>query len=176
MLADGLEGRVDWTQTIGLMATLVVTATGVAGLGWRVLRQETDKLRGDTESLRRESRMAHDRLGGKIDQFRDDLRGEISQVRDELRGEIFQLRDDLRGEIFQLRDDLRGEIVQFRDELRGETAQVRGELRIEIAQLRDGQSALREGLGEIRGELRGLNHSVIALREDFRAHVLAGAN
>ena len=95
---------------IGLMATLVVTAAGVAGFGWRVLRQETDKLRGDTESLRRESRMAHERIGGEIAKVRDDLRGKLAQARDELLGEI--------------------------------------------AQLRDGQSALREGMGEIRGELR----------------------
>ena len=62
------------------------------------------------------------------------------------------------------------------DRIGGEIAEVRDKLRGEIAQLRDGQSALREGIGEIRRELRGLNHSVLALREDFRAHVLAGAN
>ena len=44
------------------------------------------------------------------------------------------------------------------------------------ASLRDGQASLREGLGEVRGELRGLTHSMLALREDFRAHVLAGAD
>ena len=122
----------DWWQTIGLMATLVLTGTAVATFGWRVLRRETDK-------LRRESREAHERIGGALVQFRDDLRGEIGQVRDDLRGEIGQVRD-------------------------------------EIVHLREGQASLREGLGEVRGELRGLTDSMQALREDFRAHVLAGAD
>ena len=44
----------------------------------------------------------------------------------------------------------------------------------EIAQLRDGQTGLREGLGEIRGELKGVRHSLQSLQEDFRAHVIRG--
>lgn len=100
----------EWWQMAGLMGTMVLTGTAVATFGWRVLRQETDKLRRETENLREESRTANDRIGS------------------------------------------------------------------EIAQLRDGQASLREGMGEIRGELRGLAHSVLALREDFRAHVLAGAD
>ncbi len=144
----------DWWQTIGLMATLVLTGTAVATFGWRVLRRETDK-------LRRESREAHERIGGTILQLRDDLRGEIGQVRDDLRGEIGQFRDDLRGEIGQVRDDLCGEIVHLRE----------GQ-----ASLREGQASLREGLGEVRGELRGLTQAMQTLREDFRAHVLAGAD
>ena len=176
---DGLEERVDWTQTVSLMATLVVMATGVAGFVRKVLLQETNKLRADTESLRKESRKAHDRIGGEIAQVRSELLGKITQHR----SETIQLGDDLRGEIARLGDDLRGELAQVRGEttqlgvdLRGEMAQLGGDLRSEMAQLRDGQSALREGMGEIRGELRGLNHSVLALREDFRAHVLAGTN
>lgn len=140
----------DWWQTIGLMATLVLTGTAVATFGWRVLRRETDK-------LRRESREAHERISGALVQVRDDLRSEIGQVR----GEIGQVRDDLRGEIGLFRDDLSGDIGQVRDE---------------IVHLREGQASLREGLGEVRGELRGLTHSMQALREDFRAHVLAGAD
>ena len=144
----------DWWQTVGLMATLVLTGTAVATFGWRVLRRETDK-------LREESKEAHERIGGELVRLHDGLRGEIGQVRGDLRGEIVQVRGDLRGEIVQFRDDLRGEIVQFRDEL---------------IQLREGQASLREGLGEVRGELRGLTHSMETLREDFRAHVLAGAD
>ncbi|MDE2655559.1 MAG: hypothetical protein OXI71_17315 [Gemmatimonadota bacterium] len=133
----------DWWQTAGLMATLVLTGTAVATFGWRVLRQETDKLRSETESLREESRNAHARIGG----------------------EIVQLGSDLRGEISRLREDQDAALGRVRDELWGE-----------MAQFRDGQASLREGLGEVRGELRGLTHSMLALREDFRAHVLAGAD
>ena len=34
---------------------------------------------------------------------------------------------------------------------------------------------MREELGEIRGELRGVTRSIDTLREDFRAHVLGSA-
>lgn len=68
----------DWWQTAGLMGTLVLTGTAVATFGWRVLRQETDKLRRETGSLREESRKAHDRIGGEITQLGSDLRGEIA--------------------------------------------------------------------------------------------------
>ncbi|MYA11101.1 MAG: hypothetical protein F4087_13065 [Gemmatimonadetes bacterium] len=140
----------DWWQTAGLMATLVLTGTAVATFGWRVLRQETDKLRRETESLREESRRAHARIGGEITQLGSDLRGEISRLRKDQDAALGRVRDELRGEMAQLRDGQ--------------------------ASLRDGQASLREGLGEVRGELRGLTHSMLALREDFRAHVLAGAD
>ncbi|MXX33634.1 MAG: hypothetical protein F4107_01365 [Gemmatimonadetes bacterium] len=140
----------DWWQTAGLMATLVLTGTAVATFGWRVLRQETDKLRSETESLREESRNAHARIGGEIVQLGSDLRGEISRLREDQDAALGRVRDELRGEMAQLRDGQ--------------------------ASLRDGQASLREGLGEVRGELRGLTHSMLALREDFRAHVLAGAD
>lgn len=78
--------------------------------------------------------------------------------------------DKLREESRQAHERIGGEIAQVRDDLRGEIAQVRDE----IVQLREGQASLREGLGEVRGELRGLAHSMQTLREDFRAHVLAG--
>ena len=66
---------------------------------------------------------------------------------------------------------VRTEIAQVRDGLGTEVAQVRDGLGAEIAQLRDGQAAMREGIGEIRGELRGVRHSLETLRGDFRAHL-----
>ena len=109
------------------MGTVVLATTAVATFGWRVLREETDKLRQElrqetdklcqgSDTLRRESRDAHDRIGERI-------------------------------------------------------TQVRVGLGAEIGQLRDGQAILREGIGEIRGELKGVRHSLEILRGDFRAHV-----
>jgi len=92
----------DWWQAVGLMGTLMATGTGLAAFGWRVLRQETGR-------LRRESREAHEKIGVRIDQ----LHGEVTQV--------------------------------------------------------------REGLGAVRGELKGIRESLRTLRKDFRAHVFAGA-
>ena len=99
----------DWWQAGSVMGTVVLATTAVATFGWRVLRQETDK-------LRQESRVAHDTIGERITQFRVGLSAEIGQ-------------------------------------------------------LRDGQASLREGIGEIRGELKGVRHSLEILRGDFRAHV-----
>ncbi len=95
--------------------------------------------------MRQENRAAHDKIGEKITQ----VRTEVAQVRDGLGTEVAQVRDGLGAEIAQLRDGLGAE----------------------IAQLRDGQAAMREGIGEIRGELRGVRHSLETLRGDFRAHV-----
>jgi len=78
-------------------------------------------------------------------------------------------------QITRMRKDLGGEIAQVRKDLGGEIAQVRKDLGGEIAELREGQTRLREGLAEIRGELTGVTRSVDALRQDFRAHVLGPA-
>ena len=104
----------DWWQAGSVMGTLVLATTAVARFEWRVLRQETDK-------LRQESREAHDRIGERI-------------------------------------------------------TQVRVGLGTEIGQLRDGQASLREGIGEIRGELKGVRQSLEILRGDFRAHVFGRQN
>lgn len=39
-----------------------------------------------------------------------------------------------------------------------------------------GLGDVREGLGEIRGELRGTTRSLEMLRKDFRAHAFANAD
>ena len=113
----------DWWQAGSVMGTVVLATTAVATFGWRVLRQETDKLRQETDklrqqsdTLRRESREAHDRIGERI-------------------------------------------------------TQVQVGLSTEIGQLRDGQASLREGIGEVRGELKGVRLLIETLRGDFRAHV-----
>ena len=113
----------DWWQAGSVMGTVVLATTAVAAFGWRVLRQETDKLRQESDTLRQESRVAHDKIGERITQVQVGLSAEIAQGR------------------------------------------------TEIGQLRDGQACLREGIGEIRGELKGVRHSLEILRGDFRAHV-----
>lgn len=50
---------------------------------------------------------------------------------------------------------------------------VRKELGGEIADLREGQASLREGIAGLQGEMNGMHHAILTLREDFRAHVLA---
>ena len=73
----------DWWQAGSVMGTVVLATTAVATFGWRVLRQETDK-------LRQESRVAHDKRSVRgITQLQVGLSAEIAQGRTE----IGQLRD-----------------------------------------------------------------------------------
>ena len=111
----------DWWQAGSVMGTVVLATTAVATFGWRVLRQETDKLRQElrqetdklrqqSDTLRRESREAHDRIGERITQVQVGLSAEISQgrfeigeVRGELKGVrllIETLRGDFRAHVF----------------------------------------------------------------------------
>ena len=96
----------DWWQAGSVMGTVVLATTAVATFGWRVLRQETDKLRQElrqetdklrqetdklrqetgklrqqSDTLRRESREAHDKIGERITQVQVGLSAEISQGR-----------------------------------------------------------------------------------------------
>ena len=96
----------------------------------------------------------------------------IVGARDGFRTELTQSQNGLRAEIVGVRDGLRAELTQWQDGLRAEIVGVRDSLGAEIAQLRDGQTRLHTGLGEIRGELKGVTRSLQDLREDFRAHVL----
>ena len=146
----------DWWQAGSVMGTVVLATTAVVTISWRVLA-----------GMRQENRAAHDKIGEKITQ----VRTEVAQVRDGLGTEVAQVRDGLGTEVAQVRDGLGAEIAQLRDGLGAEIAQLRDGLGAEIAQLRDGQAAMREGIGEIRGELRGVRHSLETLRGDFRAHV-----
>ena len=108
----------DWWQAGSVMGTVVLATTAVATFGWRVLRQETDKLRHElrretdklrqqSDTLRRESREAHDRIGERITQVQVGLSAEIAQGRTE----IGQLRDgqaSLREGIGEIRGELKG--------------------------------------------------------------------
>ena len=111
----------DWWQAGSVMGTVVLATTAVATFGWRVLRQETDKLRQETDklrqqsdTLRRESREAHDRIGETITQVQVGLsaeiaqgRSEIGEVRGELKGVrllIETLRGDFRAHVFGRQD------------------------------------------------------------------------
>ena len=73
----------------------------------------------------------------------------------------------LRQESRVAHDKIGERITQVQVGLSAEIAQGR----TEIGQLRDGQASLRKGIGEIRGELKGVRHSLEILRGDFRAHV-----
>ena len=111
----------DWWQAGSVMGTVVLATTAVATFGWRVLRQETDKLRRETDklrqqsdTLRRESREAHDKIGERITQVQVGLstefaqgRSEIGEVRGELKGVrllIETLRGDFRAHVFGRQD------------------------------------------------------------------------
>ena len=77
---------------------------------------------------------------------------------------IAKLRDDLTGDLASLRADLGKDITDLGDRLGGE-----------IATGRAGLVGVREGIAELRGELKGVNRSLRALQEDFRAHVFRGS-
>ena len=111
----------DWWQAGSVMGTVVLATTAVATFGWRVLRQETDKLRRETDklrqqsdTLRQESREAHDKIGERITQVQVGLsaeiaqgRSEIGEVRGELKGVrllIETLRGDFRAHVFGRQD------------------------------------------------------------------------
>ena len=97
----------DCWQAGSVMGTVVLATTAVATFGWRVLRQETDK-------LRQESREAHDKIGERITQVQVGLsaeiaqgRSEIGEVRGELKGVrllIETLRGDFRAHVFGRQD------------------------------------------------------------------------
>ena len=111
----------DWWQAGSVMGTVVLATTAVATFGWRVLRQETDKLRRETDklrqqsdTLRRESREAHDKIGERITQVQVGLSAEISQGR----SEIGEVRGELKGvrlSIETLRGDFRAHVFGRQD-------------------------------------------------------------
>ena len=115
----------DWWQAGSVMGTVVLATTAVATFGWRVLRQETDKLRQElrretdklrqqSDALRQESREAHDRIGERITQVQVGLSAEIAQGR----SEIGEIRGELKGVrllIETLRGDFRAHVFGRQD-------------------------------------------------------------
>ena len=63
------------------------------------------------------------------------------------------------------------DMAKLRDDLGADMAKLRDDLGADIASGSDGLVGVREGLAELRGEMRGLNNALQALREDFRTHV-----
>ena len=104
----------DWWQAGSVMGTVVLATTAVATFGWRVLRQETDR-------LRQESREAHDKIGERITQVQVGLGTEIGQLRDgqaSLREGIGEIRGELRGvrhSLETLRGDFRAHVFGQQD-------------------------------------------------------------
>ena len=115
----------DWWQAGSVMGTVVLATTAVATFGWRVLRQETDKLRRElrretdklrqqSDTLRQESREAHDKIGERITQLQVGLSAEIAQGR----SEIGEIRGELKGVrllIETLRGDFRAHVFGWQD-------------------------------------------------------------
>ena len=115
----------DWWQAGSVMGTVVLATTAVATFGWRVLRQETDKLRQElrretdklrqqSDALRQESREAHDKIGERITQVQVGLSAEIAQGR----SEIGEIRGELKGVrllIETLRGDFRAHVLGRQD-------------------------------------------------------------
>ena len=89
---------------VGVMiVTLVGAGGGAVVVMWRIIRSENGTLRRDFETLREESREAHEKIGGQV----SEVRKEISEVRKELGGEIADLREGIAG--------LQGEMKGMRD-------------------------------------------------------------
>ena len=104
----------DWWQAGSVMGTVVLATTAVATFGWRVLRQETDKLLQQSDTLRQESREAHDKIGERITQLQVGLSAEIAQGR----SEIGEIRGELKGVrllIETLRGDFRAHVFGRQD-------------------------------------------------------------
>ena len=125
----------------------------MATLGWRVL-----------ERMRIENLAAHETIGRSIAKLRDDFTGDMAKLRDDMNGDMAKLRDDFTGDMASLRADLGKDITDLGDRLGGE-----------IATGRAGLVGVREAIAELRGELKGVNRSLRALQEDFRAHVFRGS-
>ena len=160
----------DWGQTVGLMATLVATAIAVATLGWRILvriQRAIDgtrrELGGEIAGMRQELDGTRRELGGEIAGMRQELDG----VRRELGGEI----DSTRQESRDAHESIGSRLDLVREDLSADIARLRDDLGTDIASGRDGLVGVREGLAELRGEMRGLNTALQALQEDFRTHV-----
>ena len=113
-------------------------------------------MRQELEGTRRE-------LGGEIAGMRQELDG----VRRELGGEI----DSTRQESRDAHESIGSRLDLVREDLSADTARLRDDLGTDIASCRDGLVGVREGLAELRGEMRGLNTALQALQEDFRTHV-----
>ena len=97
----------DWWQTVGLMATLVATATAVATLGWRILL----RMQREIASMRRELGSEIQGLRQELGKFRDDIGADMTRVRTDLGADIVSGRDGLVsvGEgLAELRGEVRG--------------------------------------------------------------------
>ena len=77
----------------------------------------------------------------------------------------------VRQESSEAHDTIGARITRLGEAQDAALRKVHDSLAADIGQLRQGQTSLHEGLGEVRGELRGVTQSVQTLREDFRAHV-----
>ena len=167
----------DWWQTVGLMATLVATAIAVATLGWRILARmqraiegTRRELGGEIAGMRQELDGTRRELGGEIAGMRQELDGtrrELDGVRRELGGEIAGTRQESR----DAHESIGSRLDLVREDLSADIARLRDDLGTDIASGRDGLVGVREGLAELRGEMRGLNTALQALQEDFRTHV-----
>ncbi len=155
----------EWWNVDVMIVTLVATGGACLVVLRRLIRREYGTLREDFGAFRKENREAHEKIGGQISDLRNGLRGDIADLRED----ISDLRKGLGGDISDLRKGLRGDISDLRKELGDGVS----ELREGLTGLREGQADLREGIAGLQGEMNGMRDAHLALRKDFRAHVLA---
>ena len=74
-----------------------------------------------------------------------------------------ELRAELKAEAGALRTELKAETRALRAELKGETATLRpetGALRTVVVEVQKENGEVREGLGEVKAEIRGINRTM----------------
>ena len=185
-------GCMDWWQAGSTIATSILAGLGMVGLAWRWMRREFDKIerrlervdqqfdwvRQEFANVRQESGEEFVNVRQEFGKVRQEFGQEFANVRQEfgqVRQELGQGFANVRQEGSAAHDTIGARITRLQDAHDAGLRQVHDSLAADIGQLQEGQATLREGLGQVRGELRGVTQSVQTLRDDFRAHVLGGA-
>ena len=103
----------------------------------------------------------------RTDERLDDLAKRMDdgfrELRAELKAEAGALRTELKAETGALRPELKAETRALRAELKGETGTLRAEtgaLRTVVVEVQKENGEVREGLGEVKAEIRGINRTM----------------
>ncbi|MDE2678870.1 MAG: hypothetical protein OXI76_13295 [Gemmatimonadota bacterium] len=98
------------------------------------------------------------------------------RIAERMRLENREAHDRIGARIDEVEEKLGGRIDGVEERLGVRIDEVEERLGARIDKVEGGLGDVREGLGEIRGELRGTTRSPEMLRKDFRAHAFANAD